>query len=73
MRVYLRGKSYHYRFLFKGKDCFGPCSGCTTDTEAKEFECTVREKIRQETVLLEKEQEKIKYNKTVRALVHNKE
>lgn len=71
MSVYLRRKSYHYRFLFKGKDCFGPCSGCTTDTDAKKFERTVREKIREKNVQLEKEQEKIKYNKTIRALVDN--
>ena len=38
MCVYLRGKSYHYRFLFKGKDYFGVCSGCSTEGRAKEYE-----------------------------------
>lgn len=71
MSVYLRGKSYHYRFLFQGKDYFGPCSGCVTNAEAKEFERFLREKIRRQVATLAKEQEKVKHNKTIRALVDN--
>ena len=57
--VYLRGRSYHYRFQFKGKDCFGACPGCATKAKAKEFEQTVREKISRELETLAAETEKI--------------
>ena len=71
MSVYLRGKSYHYRFLFKGKDYSGVCSGCSTEGRAKEYERSIREKIRREAETLSAEEEKIRQNKTVRALVDN--
>ena len=71
MSVYLRGKSYHYRFLFKGKDYSGVCSGCSTEGRAKEYERTIREKIRREAETLSAEEEKIRQNKTIRAFVDN--
>ncbi len=71
MSVYLRGKSYHYRFLFKGKDYSGVCSGCSTEGRAKEYERSIREKIRREAETLSAEEEKIRQNKTIRALVDN--
>lgn len=71
MSVYLRGKSYHYRFLFKGKDYSGVCSGCSTEGRAKEYERSIREKIRREAETLSAEEDKIRQNKTIRALVDN--
>ena len=44
MSVYLRGKSYHYRFLFKGKDYSGVCSGCSAEARAKEYERSIGKK-----------------------------
>ncbi len=71
MCTYLRGKTYHYRFPLKGKDCFGACPGCSTKTQAKEYERTIREKVSHELETLAVETEKVQQNKTIRVLVDN--
>lgn len=82
MTVALHGMNYRYRFRVKGKRYFGLCVNCHTEEEALAFEAQERNRLLAEFYEAEKrsaeyaaqlqiEQEKIKYNRNVRALVEN--
>jgi integrase len=76
MSTSLRGTKYHYRFMIEGKIYAGICPGCeilpdaslkdqrAVKRKADDYESSIKEKIQQE-------QQDIKHNKTVRALVEN--
>ena len=82
MTVALHGMNYRYRFRVKGKRYFGLCVNCHTEEEALAFEAQERNRLLAEFYEAEKrsaeyaaqlqiEQEKIKFNRNVRALVEN--
>lgn len=83
MAILLRGRKYHYRFRQDGKNYSGACLGCevppdaspkiiaSIEKKALEYEAAVRERARETSEEIKFEEENIRKNKTVRALLEN--
>lgn len=83
MAILLRGRKYHYRFRQDGKNYSGACLGCevppdaspkiiaSIEKKALEYEAAVRERARETSEEIKSEEENIRKNKTVRALLEN--
>lgn len=71
MSVKLRGKRWHYRFMFAGKDYSGPCLGCETRAQAVEYEASKRREAENAVEELKQVEADIRKNRTVAALVEN--
>lgn len=83
MGVTIRGTKFHYRFRLHGQEYSGPCPGITVPQTAKageisvlrrravSYEAGVRLQAEKELAEKARQDEEIRRNRTVRALVEN--
>ncbi len=83
MGVTIRGTKFHYRFRLHGQEYSGPCPGITIPQTAKageisvlrrravSYEAGVRLQAEKELAEKARQDEEIRRNRTVRALVEN--
>lgn len=83
MSIVIRGRKFHYRFQFQGKEYSGPCEGCEVPHDAKtrevnairkkalEIEAAEKSRLAKEAQERTELERDVRKNKSVQALVEN--